>query len=263
MSTPKPDVTVVLPCAGLGVRFGAPYSKELHCLAPGVSVIDRSLETVVELAGSGLEVRVVVVFRAHKLDVVAHLAHYTRDVRMVFVYQDESFGDDLGGAIRTALPLAEGHVVLVLPDITLHGPGSEGSLVEAVRRTPASGWCVVAARTGPDALTELGALRLDGHGDGTRVVAAEEKPARPDGYNAAWAMVVASPEEAHRLPDIASRGADSPLVGAQAVEVAGFTNFNSALTADPTSRPGPPARTSRPAPPAAPPEQPDSPALTA
>ncbi|MFJ4620293.1 hypothetical protein [Streptomyces sp. NPDC088812] len=233
MSTPKADVTVVLPCAGLGVRFGAPYSKELHCLEPGVSVIDKSLEAVVELARSGLGVRVVVVFRADKLDVVAHLAHYTRDIQMIFVYQDDSFGDDLSGAIRTALPLAEGPVVLVLPDITLQGPGSEGSLVEAVRRTPASGWCVVAARTGPDALTELGALRLGGHGDATRVLAAEEKPARPDGYNAAWAMVVASPEEAHRLPDIARKDADSPLVGAQAVEVAGFTNFNSALAAGP------------------------------
>ncbi|MFJ4643088.1 hypothetical protein ACIP6Q_06060 [Streptomyces bobili] len=231
MSTSSPDVTVILPCAGFGLRFGAPYSKELHCLAPGVSVIDRSLETVVELARSGLSVRLAVVFRTHKLDVVGHLAGYTRDLNMVFVYQDDSFEDSLSGAIRTALPLAEGRVALVLPDITLVGPGSERSLVEAVGRTEPSGWCVVAARGfAPEALRELGALRLAEHEEGVRVLAAEEKPRRPDSFNAAWAMVVASPEEAHRLPEIALQGADSPLVGASAVEVAGFINFNTAET---------------------------------
>ncbi|MFH0177600.1 hypothetical protein [Streptomyces cacaoi] len=231
MSTSSPDVTVILPCAGYGVRFGAPYSKELHSLAPGVCVIDRSLEAVVELARSGLRVRLVVVFRTHKLDVVGHLASYARDLSMVFVYQDDSLEDNLSGAIRTALPLTEGRVALVLPDITLVGPGSERSLVEAVGRTEPSGWCVVASREhDPDALRELGALRLGVRETGARVLAAEEKPLRPDGFNAAWAMVVASPRQAHRLPEIALKGADSPLVGASIVEVAGFVNFNTAGT---------------------------------
>ncbi|MFE4646120.1 hypothetical protein ACFRFS_34850, partial [Streptomyces sp. NPDC056730] len=84
---PIPDVSIILPCAGFGTRFGAPYAKELHCLAPGVTVLDRSLETVVELAESGLNVRLVVVFRTHKLDTVSYLARYAETFQMVFVYQ--------------------------------------------------------------------------------------------------------------------------------------------------------------------------------
>lgn len=107
-STPVPDVSVILPCAGDGTRFGAPYPKELHCLAPGVTVLDRSLEAVVELAKSGLNVRLVVVFGTHKLDTVSYLARYADTFQMVFVYQDESCGPGLDGAIRSALPRLRG-----------------------------------------------------------------------------------------------------------------------------------------------------------
>lgn len=161
---PEPDVSVILPCAGYATRFGAPYAKELHCLAPGVTVLDRSLEAAVELAKSGLTVRLVVVFRAHKLDTVGYLARYAETFQMVFVYQDESLDAGLDGAIRSALPLTRGPVALVLPDIVVDGVNSAGSLLAALRRTRApgnSGWSVVAARErDPDTLRQMGALTL-------------------------------------------------------------------------------------------------------
>ena len=174
---PEPDVSVILPCAGYATRFGAPYAKELHCLAPGVTVLDRSLEAAVELAKSGLTVRLVVVFRAHKLDTVGYLARYAETFQMVFVYQDESLDAGLDGAIRSALPLTRGPVALVLPDIVVDGVNSAGSLLAALRRTRApgnSGWSVVAARErDPDTLRQMGALTLrepdappEGEGEG-------------------------------------------------------------------------------------------------
>jgi hypothetical protein len=71
-------------------------------------VLDCSLEAVVELADAGLDVRVVVVFRTHKLDTVRYLARYAETFQLVFVYQDESFESGLDGAIRSALPMTLG-----------------------------------------------------------------------------------------------------------------------------------------------------------
>ncbi|MBE8520904.1 hypothetical protein ILP97_26035 [Amycolatopsis sp. H6(2020)] len=219
-----PDVSVILPCAGLGTRFGAPYAKELHCLAPGVTVLDRSLEAVVELVKSGLSVRVVVVIGPHKLDTVKYLARYAGTFQLVFVYQDDVAEPGLDGAIRCALPLTRGPVALVLPDIVVSGVDS---LLAALRQTDVAGWSVVAAEErDPGVLRQMGALTVAG-GDGLATVeAAAEKPADPAGFNALWGMVAVTEDQAHRLPDVARRDADSPLAGARALMVARIVNYN-------------------------------------
>ncbi|MFE2499448.1 hypothetical protein ACFXKS_21200 [Streptomyces scopuliridis] len=226
---PIPDVSIILPCAGFGTRFGAPYSKELHCLAPGVTVLDRSLEAVVELAKSGLNVRLVVVFRTHKLDTVSYLARYAETFQMVFVYQDESFEPGLDGAIRSALPMTQGPVALVLPDIVVTGAGSAGSLLAALRQIGVAGWSVVAAEErDSDTLQRMGALAVVEGGGVVTVGAAAEKPADPSGFNAFWGMVAVTEEQAHRLPDVVNKGADSPLAGAVALMVERIVNYNTA-----------------------------------
>jgi UTP-glucose-1-phosphate uridylyltransferase len=228
-SVPTPDVSVVLPCAGFGTRFGAPYSKELHCLAPGVTVLDRSLEAVVELAESGLNVRLVVVFGTHKLDTVGYLARYAETFQIVFVYQNESGEPGLDGAIRSALPMTRGPVALVLPDIVVSGAGSAGSLLAAVRRVGVSGWSVVAAEErDPVTLRQMGALAVVKDGGVVTVEAATDKPADPSGYNAFWGMVAVTEDEAHRLPDVVGKGVDSPLTGAVALMVERIVNYNTA-----------------------------------
>jgi hypothetical protein len=224
---PTPDVSVVLPCAGFATRFGAPYSKELHCLAPGVTVLDRSLEAVVELAESGLNVRLVVVFATHKLDTVSYLARYAETFQIVFVYQDQSLEPGLDGAIRSAMPMTVGPVALVLPDIVVSGAGSAGSLLAAVRRVGVAGWSVVAAdERDPDVLQQMGALAVV-EGDGVMTVEeAMDKPVDPSGFNAFWGMVAVAEQESHRLPDVVTKGVDSPLAGAAAFMVERIVNYN-------------------------------------
>jgi UTP-glucose-1-phosphate uridylyltransferase len=220
----EPDVSVILPCAGLGTRFGAPYAKELHCLAPGITVLDRSLEAVVELAKSGLSVRVVVVFGPHKLDTVKYLARYAGTFQLVFVYQDDVAEPGLNGAIRCALPLTRGPVALVLPDIVVSGVDS---LLSALREAVVVGWSVVAAaERDPGVLRQMGALAVTGDAGVVTVEAAAEKPADPAGFNALWGMVAVTEDQAHRLPDVARRDADSPLAGARALMVARIVNYN-------------------------------------
>ncbi|OON81146.1 NTP transferase domain-containing protein [Streptomyces tsukubensis] len=224
---PAPDVSVILPCAGSGTRFGAPYPKELHCLASGVTVLDRSLESVVELAKSGLNVRLVVVFGTHKLDTVSYLARYAEIFQLVFVYQDESFGPSLEGAVRSALPMTRGPVALVLPDIVVTGSDTAGKLLDALRNVEVSGWSVVAAEErDPATLRQMGALAV-AETDGVLTVgAATDKPKDPSGYNAFWGMVAATEAEAHRLPDVVGEGTASPLTGAVALMVEGIVNYN-------------------------------------
>ncbi|MEU6673561.1 NTP transferase domain-containing protein [Streptomyces sp. NPDC046853] len=226
-STPVPDVSVILPCAGHGTRFGAPYSKELHCLAPGVTVLDRSLETVVELVKSGLHVRLVVVFGTHKLDTVSYLARYADTFQLVFVYQGESSGPGLDGAIRSALPMTQGPVALVLPDIVVAGPDTQGKLLDAIRQAEAAGWSVVAAEErNDDTLRQMGALTVAEAGGVLTVEAATDKPTDPSGFNAFWGMVAVTESEAHRLPDVVGMGAANPLAGAVALMVEGIVNYN-------------------------------------
>ncbi|WIX90496.1 hypothetical protein [Amycolatopsis sp. DG1A-15b] len=75
-------------------------------------------------------------------------------------------------------------------------------------------------------LRQMGALTVAG-GDGfVTVEAAAEKPADPAGFNALWGMVAVTEDQAHRLPDVARRDADSPLAGARALMVARIVNYN-------------------------------------
>lgn len=220
--------TIILPCAGPASRFGAPYPKELHALTSGVTVIDRALEPVVYLAEHGLNVRCVVVFGPHKMETVKYLERYSSLLRLVFVYQDTSLGDNLAGAIRTALPLTEGPTALVLPDLFTSGPGAEGCLLEAIEGTCHSKWSVVAApQADPDVLRTQGALLVEHRNGKPEVVAAAEKPIDPRSFNASWAMVAASELQIARLPDVvADDGAPSPLTGAHAVMVETLCNGN-------------------------------------
>ncbi|MEU9385763.1 hypothetical protein AB0D38_34505 [Streptomyces sp. NPDC048279] len=199
----------------------------MHCLALGVTVLDRSLEAVVELAKSGLHVRLVVVFAPHKLDTVSHLARYADMFQMVFVYQDESCGPGLDGAIRSALPMTRGPVALVLPDIVVSGADAQGMLLDALRQVEVAGWSVVAAaERDHDTLRQMGALAVAEAGGVLTVGAATDKPADPSGFNAFWGMVAVTESEAHRLPDVVGTGTASPLAGAVALMVEGIVNYN-------------------------------------
>ncbi|MFE0184070.1 glycosyltransferase family protein [Streptomyces olivaceus] len=190
-------------------------------------MLDRSLEGVVELAKSGLGVRLIVVFGRHKLETVDYLARYSDTFQMVFVYQDESLGGGLDGAIRSALPMTQGPVVLVLPDIVVGGADAPGKLLDALRQVEVAGWSVVAAEEGDrETLRHMGALAVDEEGGVLTVGAATDKPADPSGFNAFWGMVAVAESEAHRLPDVVSAGTASPLAGAAVLMAEGIVNYN-------------------------------------
>nr|ADZ45330.1 putative nucleotidyltransferase [Streptomyces sp. NRRL 30471] len=223
----RPDVSVILPCAGHGTRFGAAYPKELHCLEPGSAVVDKCLDPVLALAERGLTVRIVVVLGPHKLATAEYLHRYRKRYQLVFVYQEEETAE-LPGALRAALPLCTGPTLLVLADQVLHGPAARHSAGELLDHLGSHDWAVVAARVeDPVLLQAEGALRVEDRATASRVSDAAEKPADPAGFNAAWAMVGVVGKHRWRLPEVCDRSAPSPLIGAPVTWVDGFDNGTS------------------------------------
>jgi dTDP-glucose pyrophosphorylase len=223
-----PDVSVILPCAGAGSRFGAVYPKELHCLSPGRAVIDEALGPVAALAARGSRLRLIVVIGAHKTATVAHLERYADDFETLFTYQRRAAGPDLGGAIVSALPWCVGPTLLVLPDQILWGDGAEESLLRAVEHLEAAPTAVVATRLeDPNEITREGALRVEDLPAGPTITRAAEKPADPRGFNAAWAALAVRPDHLPHIVAAVDRTAVSPLIGAPAVMVEGCTNMTS------------------------------------
>lgn len=218
-------MSVIVPCAGTGSRFGAAYPKELHCVEPGVAVIDLAMAPVLGFARQGRGVRLVVVLGPHKLATAEYLHRYANEFDEVFVYQAPRHGPGLSGAIRAALPVCVGDVALWLPDQILGGRGADGALHRAVEALAGNEWVVIASMVEePRVLAQEGALRIDCTGCSPTVGDAEDKPMRTERFNAAWAAVVVRRASAGRLVDVLDGSVPSPLVGAAAVVVDSFDN---------------------------------------
>lgn len=98
----KERITVVLPTAGYGSRFEAPYPKELHALAPGVTLLDRCLSPVLEIAKTGVDVRLAVVIGEHKVETIRYLDRYKSVFKIFFTFQLTSSRSNLGGGCSSS-----------------------------------------------------------------------------------------------------------------------------------------------------------------
>ncbi|MFI7633012.1 hypothetical protein [Nonomuraea sp. NPDC049400] len=219
---------MIVPCAGYGQRFGAPYPKELHLLADGTSVIDRSLAPVVEFATKrSALLRLVVVIRPHKTQLVDYLARYSGLFELVFVYQSERSGPELSGAIRAALSVAVGPTALVLPDQLTYDSEAGGRVEHAFEHLSRHSLSIVAAPTDdPARLAQEGALLIRPEGEHHVVVAAAEKPAAAENFNAAWMILLASAEMRHVLVEVVQPGGIERSIGAPVTLVKDFVNAN-------------------------------------
>lgn len=224
---PTPAVTVVMPCAGEGRRFDAPYPKELHRLDRAGSLVDHALRPVLALAGQGARVRLVVPVRAPKLALVRHLERYADVLEMAFVYQTVHQPADLCGAVTAALPFCSGPTALILPDQSSSDPAEPARFAEAIRLTSTHRLVVVAAEVDdPGRLTGEGALKLERAGGRTVVSDAADKPRDPGRFDAAWMSLFVGPDCRQVLATVVGDGGATALLGAPAVLVDGFINAN-------------------------------------
>lgn len=193
-----------LPAAGHGTRFGSsPVPKELYPLLPladepGAGLGDeRGPRPLCErwlraLRLAGAE-RVVVVIGPHKLEVVRALGDGGEPpLPLAYVLQPEPRG--LAHALRLARPWLDGaDVLLALPDTLIEPLSALRDLHEARLASRAELGLAVfataeAARLGPVVYEGQG----DGDSAGGKVLAIEDKPARPSADNT-WGLASLSP----------------------------------------------------------------------
>lgn len=222
----RPQLTVILPCAGEGTRFGATYRKELHCIGPGEALVDRAVFPF--LAPKVLEryaIRLVVVSRAARPDTLVYLAsRYGRSVEIVGVFQPEG-SRELRDAVATGAAVATGSTVLALPDHVPHGasPARVLHLLDLAE----DGLALLVAPMNPTALRSETALRTAAEdGNGLRVVAAADRPDDPTSFDAGWFALAVPPEERDRLVEATSVSGLQRLVGASVVSIDAFDNIN-------------------------------------
>ena len=220
------ELTVLLPCAGGGRRFGAPYAKELHRVAPDASLVDLALAPAVDLAHRlRRPIRLVVPLTPEKLDTARYLAAYSPVFDIALTYQSDRHGSDLAGAIVAGLPLCSGTVIMLLPDQSFAWDASCNPVETAASQADRA-MVVIAAVMPSQGLRHEGALAIDTALRPPTVLRAEESPGDPSGFNAAWAGIVCPPAMLARLPEVMLPGPGSPLEGAAAVLVDGYRNVS-------------------------------------
>lgn len=225
-----PRLTAIVPCAGAGARFGAPYPKELHCLAPGVTVVDRSFAPLLGLAETGSDIRVALVVDSDRHATISHIGQLADRLDIVAVFQPPS--SHLAGtaaAVHRALPLCSGPVLIMMPDQYFDLAEDEDNPLEralGLLGEPADRPVVLAAAIDdPAELRVEGALSVVDGGDGHFVAAATEKPDDPRGFNAVWAAVLFPSPVVEDVVQLFDPGAPSPLIGAKVVHVNGYRHL--------------------------------------
>lgn len=225
---------VVLPCAGKGQRLALPYPKELLALGPGRTLIDAALE----LVPRDREIRVVVVVRPEKVELVRYLGRYVGDLSIAFVYQSPELSE-CTGAIMSASPWFGDINAVLLPDEIIEPaadiPEPVISLLDALAEEPFA----FLAQLESDAvrLRAEGALRVaEDRGGRTRAVDLADRPTEGvDRFNAVWTGFAFRREAATAALTILHRQITgqsvssaelraSPLYGAPVVPVASCTD---------------------------------------
>jgi hypothetical protein len=218
-------ITVLLPCAGEGSRFRAPYPKELHCIARGMTALDAALAPVVDLARN-CPVRLVAVAGPGREPTLERLYPYGEILDLWITFQNDRHGSEMPGALRAARDLVSERVLVVLPDQHFSWTPQANPLVDCVAALRTGDWGVIAAPPGTRPLSEDGALAVTAGPHGLRVTAAAEKPPDDTGFDAAWVVLGLRRSAWDRLPDVFRRTAVSPLIGAPVVFVDGYRHLH-------------------------------------
>jgi len=133
MKDPAAGLTVILPCAGSGTRLGLKKPKELFEILPGICLIDFSLAHIraaLPVAG----IKVVVVIRPDKEEVVDHVRRVLPEIKVESVFFNDSY-HEWPGSVFSARETFSNHNLVLLPDSILNiGKNSFNSKTEPICR---------------------------------------------------------------------------------------------------------------------------------
>ncbi len=185
------ELTVVLPCAGDGVRMNLSYPKELFEIFPGVKLIDFSLDHIKYFADrSGVSVKVAVVIKCGKEDVFSYVKSKLSGMIVDSVTFNNKFREWPGSVFSAYERFSENNIVL-LPDSFIsmgennrftddEGMGIiEHSLNVLERMSVVFG---IKSCSEKNILKDLGALRTKGE----KIDVFIDKPVDTEGLNGFW-----------------------------------------------------------------------------
>lgn len=219
-------ISVIVPCAGSASRFSAAYPKELHCMQPGVALIDLALKPLLTLARSGRKIRLIVVISKNRGATIDHLYRYADLLDIVFTFQS-SYDSGLIDAIEAASDLCIGVTLLVLPDLHLLGRSIDNRFENLLTLLTKFHCAAIAAReSDPQTICQGGALEIADQADMSVIIRAEEKPAAKGSFGAIWGIIGVMAGKHKTLLSIYSRGSDNLLLGAPVLFVEGLSNYN-------------------------------------
>lgn len=118
MKSSSPELTVILPCAGYGRRLGLERPKELFEIFPGLCLIDFSLAHI-RAALANMVIRIAVVIRPWKAEVVDYVRHRFPGVKVDAVLFDDAY-EEWAGSVYSARGAFSTHNLVLLPDSVLN-----------------------------------------------------------------------------------------------------------------------------------------------
>lgn len=173
------DVTVILPCAGKGLRLGLPFPKELAPLGPGEAVIDSCLSLI---GKSAVRARIILLDDGNRELTREYIEGKLPDIPLAVIRQHRYAGDFPEGILRLEPFLGEVNIVM-LPDAVYE---SAGDPVAQLADLAEPGFAMAACKGDPGRISRSGALAVT---QDNIVRAYQDKPENPSPYNAVWGML--------------------------------------------------------------------------
>ena len=203
-------LTYILPCAGKGTRLSLPYPKEIHRILPNSSLINFSLNHLVEDIET-TESLIIVISPGKEIVVDYVQREIVKSSLVNTVYFNELYSE-WPGSIRSAEKFFGGHNVALLPDSVLKTRRNE-VLSEKFIQEFESGADLVFAyveEIDRNKLMKLGAL----HVDGSEVIDFCDKPlgGDPRKFNAFWGAFGFKGECGSKILELMERSADREKV---------------------------------------------------
>lgn len=218
-------LTFIIPCAGKGTRFDAIYPKELHCVYPGMTVLDLCLEPVLALAKTNPNIRLIVVINKDRALTVAHLGSIAENVEITLVYQTKKFEESIVGAIEAALPHCHSETFLLLPDQHFNWKLKENPFLSATSYLNEFPISVIATKCDDEEiLHQEGALNVKSNNSTHIIQKAEDKPKNVKNYNSIWVSIIVRQNDLTKLQDIFRPGRIQLLEGMPVTYVTGYHN---------------------------------------
>ncbi len=181
----SPSLSIILPCAGDGLRLGLDIPKELYEVQSGVPLIQYSLNHIIAAHEINIHIQVLIVTKPGKTQVVDYIRNtLPRQIPIIPIDFDHNY-EEWPGSIYSAKAYYTEYNLVLLPDSYLTIPPNQ-SLLQVMLSALQNHSLVFGTRlcSDPTSLQNLGALYVE---DNSTITRFQDKPQKDQHlYNGYW-----------------------------------------------------------------------------